>query len=350
MSTNRLWLAALALGLIDVASGCQSGGTRSGTIGADGADFNGLGGGPGFGSPGHSATPGGSDTSSGVEFSPGFGAPSHPAYTGAGAAGNASVGGLLPGFGSPSGSSANAGGVPPRPGTPPAAGGQRISDLSESEAEQLCTTFAQQVNQTLGDGGIARLSCTFAALFQSAQEDDNGQQTVDRAACELAFDACVARGSTDTGAIECDRSEFLADAEDCDATVSQVQSCISASLELTSELLSMFNCQTVTDPIAAQQALGANGGTAPECASLEAECPGLLDTAGADGSSGTGGSGGTGGSDGPAGSGGSDAEPPPSGCENTCFFADDDECDDGGPDSITSACVLGTDCGDCGPR
>jgi hypothetical protein len=132
--------------------------------------------------------------------------------------------------------------------------------------------------------------------------------------------------------------------------VSQFQSCISAQLELTSELLSMFSCQTVTDPIAAQQALGASGGTAPECASLEAECPGLLDTTGGDGSSGTGGSGGTGGSDGSSGSGGSDAEPPPGGCANTCFFADDDECDDGGPDSITSACAFGTDCGDCGPR
>lgn len=37
-------------------------------------------------------------------------------------------------------------------------------------------------------------------------------------------------------------------------------------------------------------------------------------------------------------------------CLNSCPFAFDGECDDGGPGSLTSACVFGTDCGDCGPR
>lgn len=39
-----------------------------------------------------------------------------------------------------------------------------------------------------------------------------------------------------------------------------------------------------------------------------------------------------------------------SGCTNTCRFAFDGECDDGGPGAVTSICDLGTDCGDCGPR
>jgi hypothetical protein len=37
-------------------------------------------------------------------------------------------------------------------------------------------------------------------------------------------------------------------------------------------------------------------------------------------------------------------------CTNTCEFSYDDECDDGGPESLYSFCALGTDCGDCGPR
>lgn len=37
-------------------------------------------------------------------------------------------------------------------------------------------------------------------------------------------------------------------------------------------------------------------------------------------------------------------------CADTCPFAFDGECDDGGPASITSVCEYGTDCGDCGPR
>lgn len=37
-------------------------------------------------------------------------------------------------------------------------------------------------------------------------------------------------------------------------------------------------------------------------------------------------------------------------CNETCAFTDDGSCDDGGPGSDSSACPLGTDCLDCGPR
>jgi hypothetical protein len=43
-------------------------------------------------------------------------------------------------------------------------------------------------------------------------------------------------------------------------------------------------------------------------------------------------------------------DPGPAGCKNTCLFSEDNECDDGGPESTTSACRSGTDCIDCGPR
>jgi hypothetical protein len=37
-------------------------------------------------------------------------------------------------------------------------------------------------------------------------------------------------------------------------------------------------------------------------------------------------------------------------CTNTCRYANDGDCDDGGPGSSFSLCDLGTDCNDCGPR
>lgn len=37
-------------------------------------------------------------------------------------------------------------------------------------------------------------------------------------------------------------------------------------------------------------------------------------------------------------------------CEETCSYAMDGECDDGGPGSLYSGCEFGTDCTDCGPR
>ena len=38
------------------------------------------------------------------------------------------------------------------------------------------------------------------------------------------------------------------------------------------------------------------------------------------------------------------------GCNDTCNFSDDGDCDDGGPDSDYSVCDFGTDCTDCGRR
>lgn len=37
-------------------------------------------------------------------------------------------------------------------------------------------------------------------------------------------------------------------------------------------------------------------------------------------------------------------------CQNTCVFAKDGECDDGGPGSTSELCSLGMDCADCGER
>jgi hypothetical protein len=38
------------------------------------------------------------------------------------------------------------------------------------------------------------------------------------------------------------------------------------------------------------------------------------------------------------------------GCTNTCRFAGDGQCDDGGDGAEFDLCTLGTDCDDCGPR
>jgi hypothetical protein len=37
-------------------------------------------------------------------------------------------------------------------------------------------------------------------------------------------------------------------------------------------------------------------------------------------------------------------------CTNSCGYANDGECDDGGPNSNYNVCGCGTDCGDCGTR
>ena len=37
-------------------------------------------------------------------------------------------------------------------------------------------------------------------------------------------------------------------------------------------------------------------------------------------------------------------------CSNSCAFANNGDCDDGGPGSRTASCDYGTDCADCGQR
>jgi uncharacterized protein len=37
-------------------------------------------------------------------------------------------------------------------------------------------------------------------------------------------------------------------------------------------------------------------------------------------------------------------------CQNTCAYANDNECDDGGPGALNSLCSYGSDCNDCGAR
>ena len=44
------------------------------------------------------------------------------------------------------------------------------------------------------------------------------------------------------------------------------------------------------------------------------------------------------------------SQPPGYVCNNLCVFSDDTNCDDGGDGSDYSICSLGTDCDDCGPR
>ncbi len=41
---------------------------------------------------------------------------------------------------------------------------------------------------------------------------------------------------------------------------------------------------------------------------------------------------------------------PATGCDNTCEFAFDGECDDGGYNSLWDICAYGSDCADCGAR
>jgi hypothetical protein len=128
----------------------------------------------------------------------------------------------------------------------------------------------------------------------------------------------------------CEPDSLTMSADGCSTTVSELSSCLGASVEQFESVFSGISCDSLSDPAVAAELLGMSAGdptSLPECAPVAEDCPGLF-----------------------ASSGGSGGEPAADGCDDTCISAGDSECDDGGPDADWDICALGTDCADCGPR
>ena len=207
-----------------------------------------------------------------------------------------------------------------------------VSGLSETDQAQLCEATAEAAASVVDEGSICTLLGAVAAITFSETTD---QVTVDRATCEAARDECLNEDTVvETTEEQCSPDEVMSTLENCQATVGEVEACLSAQLRLVQSVVSRLNCgATITmDDI---QDFEASQDPA-ECEGLDQTCPGLFsdtDFIGDTGTTATGGS-----------------EPSATGCDETCFFSDDGECDDGGEGSVTSACGLGTDCMDCGQR
>lgn len=232
------------------------------------------------------------------------------------------VGGGVPG--------GSVGGTSTAPIPPSLSRGDLVSELTPAEVSALCSTLDAELSAAVSEDDAQRLSCTLLALFVSLGSDGAGGTVVDRAACQAAFDDCVSSdsGSTVTTS-SCDGAGLASAAAGCPTTVGDFADCTHASAQQLARAVDTFNCAAFSSPALVDEALAGPMDVAA-CTSIESECPALLE--------------------GGSSSGGPSGEPPASGCENTCTFADDGECDDGGLGMITDFCVLGTDCNDCGPR
>jgi hypothetical protein len=159
--------------------------------------------------------------------------------------------------------------------------------------------------------------------------------------------SCLAEGGETTTENNCAEADLSMAFTGCEATVSELQACLGASLAVMRALIQQVNCSA---PIS-ELMMGGGFEEPVACETFDMKCPGGLSAIGDatdalpeidDGSAGAGG---TGGSSGAGGTGGGGA-----GCTETCEDSMDHFCDDGGEDSETSICALGTDCTDCGPR
>jgi len=241
------------------------------------------------------------------------------------------VDGSRPNVGSVGGGSrprGSVGGSSTAPIPPSLSRNDRIADLMPAEASELCEALDAELSAAVTDDDAQRLSCTLLALFSSLRSDGAGGTLVDRLQCDEAFADCLSSSGSTTATSDCDAASLASAAAGCPTTVGDFADCARGSAQQLARAVDTFNCAAFSNPAVIDAAL-AGPMDIPECTSVQTECPALL-----------------GGSP----SGGPSGEPPASGCENTCTFRDDAECDDGGPGMVTNFCVLGTDCNDCGPR
>lgn len=257
---------------------------------------------------------------------------------GSGSSGSGSSGGVT---GSPgSGSSGGSGGA-----TPPALSDvidtglspdQNLSELSAAQAIDLCERFNSQADAVFSDAQLERVACiSFGAIAGMDLSDPSAP--FDVAACEQAVDECVASGDgTSMTTSMCD--EAAMDLAECDITAGEMEACYNALLSGVAETLGLLSCESFTDPEALSTLGGSMFDSPPQCDIVDERCPALSPNSSDGGSS--------------DGSGEPVFGGPPSesGCDDTCPFNNDTECDDGGPGSVTPFCGLGTDCTDCGPR
>lgn len=203
-----------------------------------------------------------------------------------------------------------------------------LNELGGAEAGQLCEALSQAAALALENDDALRLGCTLVA-FSSARPDPNGQVTLGPKTCETIVNVCLS--STDEvppSIFECEAGAFSASALECDATVGELELCLSQTARALSVLADQISCDALEHPDrTAAMVIETVAEMAPQCAAISTACPSLL-------------------------SGTSDAVFTQPGCSNVCLFASDGVCDDGGAGSSGESprCDLGTDCADCGRR
>lgn len=199
----------------------------------------------------------------------------------------------------------------------------QLSELSAADATALCEAASAEVSAAVSAEERARLGCTLDALPFST--DASGD--IDPEMCAQFVEECLMDGTYDEASEEmCDPAALLNEVEDCETTVGEYQDCLRATAQQLADAFENFNCETLSDPAVAEEALGSVGQVnAPECTAVAADCPALVGA-------------------------GDDLMPAANGCNDECDFAEDELCDDGGPGSANNLCPLGTDCTDCGSR
>lgn len=138
------------------------------------------------------------------------------------------------------------------------------SELSDSEAKQLCEARAAYLSAKISEDDLKNFSCVLAGAFVGGENVDT---------CQMVYEACLEEEpmSADTGeTAECALSFELST---CNATVAEIEACLTEQDNAYAEAITTATCADVsTDPGSAS--------AGPACSKAQANCPGIFVSAG----------------------------------------------------------------------
>jgi len=202
-----------------------------------------------------------------------------------------------------------------------------ISDLDPDGVAALCEELDARFAARIADDQAARFTCTLLGLTDAIEVDADGAATIDAAACSVDVEGCLSASTGAQAAVDC--ATLTKGARGCEVSSAELQACFDAAIGRLAAMIDVLSCETTTVEALDSLFMDLLASGLPECRAVVDDCPGLLPSIG-----------------------------PPSiaslsafdGCADNCELAGDGVCDDGGDGSATDACVIGSDCTDCGPR
>jgi hypothetical protein len=184
-------------------------------------------------------------------------------------------GGSNAGASGAAGSSGTGGPVDVDTGLPPA---KTLGTITAAEAQSLCNSLTASAQNALSGDQLRRFTCTISALPASIRQSAGGMSEIDRAACEQMVTECLMEPDDTTNDNDCENTQLSTSVAGCQATVSELEACLNASLMQLRSLFDRFDCGTPVSELM----MGGGFEEPAACGALDMKCPGVLDDIGED--------------------------------------------------------------------
>jgi hypothetical protein len=171
---------------------------------------------------------------------------------------------------------------------------EKLSELTSSDAGTVCDTLRHAVDTVLPATEIKRLQCVGLAVQGSITVHSAGTAqmsvTVDVNMCEDLAQKCESGQSVGDSSsqqdielpdfkVDCDAGKVSSALANCDATISEFESCLNHRVDLLQQLLNALQCETFENPEQAQNKLAALEHPQEDaaCKAVETKCANVFD-------------------------------------------------------------------------